>query len=95
MSCSKVESCIYGNNINYVCERCYRYYEDRFSRPCNLEDRYRKGKMIRTILLDVEFISKEMERFKENDKEEEFYKAFYKHIMDSEHFKEVVRRFDA
>ncbi|MGL5574476.1 MAG: hypothetical protein ACRDD8_16190 [Bacteroidales bacterium] len=95
MNCSKIGTCVYGHNINFVCERCYRFYEGRLSRPCTLEDRYKNGKKIKTVLVDVNLMESEMERFKEHGKEEEFYKAFYKHIMESRHFKEEVRRFDA
>lgn len=95
MSCSKVESCIYGNNINYVCERCYRYYEDRFSRPCSLNDLYKEGEKIKTILIDVNEFERKLKEFEYQNRRDDFYKQFYSYILNCEHFKEEIRRFDA
>jgi hypothetical protein len=60
-----------------------------------LQDLYREGKRVKTILIDINEIERKFKEFKYNNREDDFYKQFYCYILNSEHFKEVVRRFDA
>ena len=95
MKCKIAEKCVYGNNINYVCERCERYYEDSFSRPCDMRDLYKEGEKIKTILIDINEIKRKFVEFEYHNQRDDFYKQFYCYVLNCEHFKEEVRRFDA